>query len=49
MDVHGSCFGMLGTFDVIGEGLLMPGIDILETFPLVAFVLPATLELANSL
>ena len=39
---------MLVTFDVIDEGLPMPGIDFFEDFPLLILVVLAIFELANS-
>ena len=45
-----SCFcRTLVTFDLLGEGLPMPGIDFFEDFPLLTLAVLANLELANSL
>ena len=47
--VTDDCFcGMLVTFDVLGEGLPIPGIDFFEDFPLLTLAVLANFELANT-
>ena len=48
MEMQGFLGGTVVTFIVLGEGLLIPGIDFFEDFPLLTLAV-ANLELANSL
>ena len=48
-ETGGCSGGMLVTFNVLGEGLPIPGIDFFEDFPLLTLAVLASFELVNSL